>query len=953
VLLLMATSLLLPTGLAHAQPDYRDTLLEKAQTTEARGAIRPVRLACESLSHPLSIEAIHPHLSWLLDSRDPAARGLRQTAYRILVSSSRENIDAGEGDFWDTGKVTSTATTHIEYGGIPLLSNSTYYWKVQAWDQDGQPSDWSDSAQWTMGLLHSSDWKAKWIAARPDGVSIAATQHDAIPLPIFRHRFSLEAGVSSALVRICGLGQYELRINGQSVNEGYLSPGWTDYRKTVLYDTFDVTHLLQPGENAIGILLGNGMYNVPETPGRYQKFVGSQGEPRLLFQLSIALQDGTQLNVASDQSWKQTAGPITFSSTYGGEDFDARQEPAGWDRPGFDDNGWHSAVEVSGPGGKLVSEIIPAVKVMQMFPAVKITEPKPGVRIYDLGQNFSGWPKIKAHGVPGTVVKLIPGELLDDNGLVNQRSSGDPVWFSYVLRGTGEETWHPRFGYYGFRYVQVEEIPPVGATDLKTPALVEIEGQFVHSSAARTGEFASSSDQLNRIHALILAAVDSNTQSILTDCPHREKLGWLEESHLLAHSLMYNYELSHLYDKIAADMGDAQLESGLVPDIAPEYVQFERGFRDSPEWGSASILAPWIVFQHYGDRRILADHYPTMRRYAQYLGHKSNHGIISYGLGDWYDIGPGEPGESKLTGRGVTATAIYYQDLVVLQQVARLLGKSDDAAEYSRLGHRVRKAFNAKLFNSRTHRYDTGSQTANAMPLAVGLVPSSERSAVLAALVADIRQHDNHVTAGDIGFHYVVTALLQGGRSDVLFDMISRNDNPSYGYQLKQGATTLTEAWDTNPADSQNHFMLGHIEEWFHRGLTGLNIDLSREENERIVIQPHVVGDIAWARDVQDSVLGTIVSEWKRDGQKLFVHVKVPVNATATVHIPTTMPSAVKENGQTPLPSAHVRKLRDEPSAAVYEVGSGDYNFESDLNEASKPNGKLFLQWPRGDPLPR
>ena len=257
---------------------------------------------------------------------------------------------------------------------------------------------------------------------------------------------------------------------------------------------------------------------------------------------------------------------------------------------------------------------------------------------------------------------------------------------------------------------------------------------------------------MNRIHGLILAAVASNTQSVLTDCPHREKLGWLEQTHLLGKSLMYNYDLSQVYEKIAYDMQDTQLVNGLVPDIAPEYVQFEKGFRDSPEWGSASILALWIHYQQYGDRRILANHYRMMKRYAEYLASRAKEGIISYGLGDWYDIGPGEPGESKLTARGLTATAIYYQDLTALQRVASLLGKRPEAAAYSRKAAQVRKAFNAKLFNAQTHQYDAGSQTANAMPLAIGLVPDSERAAVLANLVEDIRKHNNHVTAGDVGF---------------------------------------------------------------------------------------------------------------------------------------------------------------------------------------------------------
>jgi hypothetical protein len=920
-------------------PNNRDDIGATSQDTRpANGTIQATNLKCETLSHPLGIETLHPHLSWLLEPSRDSGRGLRQAGYRILVATSREKLAAGQGDVWDTGKVDSAKTTHIEYKGLPLGSDESYYWRVMVWDQDKRASEWSDIGEWTMGFVDAKDWKATWIAAKPDQQKDTSIGEDRTrSLPIFRHGFSLPSGFNKALVRVSGLGQYELRINERSVNDGNLAPGWTDYRKKVFYNTFDVSDLLRAGDNAIAILLGNGMYNVETTPGRYLKFSGSFGQPKLIFQLNVTFKDGSHRKIRSDRSWKQTAGPITFSSTYGGEDFDARREPRGWDGPSYNDSDWQAAVEVAGPGGQLTSELIPAVKVMRTFETMKVSNPKPGVRVYDLGQNFSGWPAIKVSGASGTTVKLIPGELLDDRGLVSQRSSGEPVWFSYVLRGSGEESWHPRFSYYGFRYVQAEETSPGGDGIPRERALIRVEGQFVHSAAVQTGEFTSSSNLINRIHSLVLAAIDSNVQSIVSDCPHREKLGWLEQTHLLGKSLMYNYDLAHLYEKIADDMHNEQLASGLVPDIAPEYVQFEEGFRDSPEWGSASILAIWAAYQQYGDQRLLAKHYEMMKGYAEYLGSKAKDGIISYGLGDWYDIGPGAPGESKLTSRGLTATAIYYQDLVVLQVVADLLGKRADAREYLGKANEVRAAFNAKLFNVSTGQYDSGSQTANAMPLAVGLTSDSERSAVLAHLVGDIRKRNNHVSAGDVGFHYVVTALLEGGRSDVLFDMISRDDPPSYGYQLKSGATTLTEAWDTNPNSSQNHFMLGHIEEWFHRGLAGLQFDLSRPTLERITIRPTVVGDVTWARDVQDTVLGRIVSEWRRKDGKLTLDVTVPVNATATVYVPTTRTGAVKENDRPVVMSTHVRKLRVSHRMVVYAVSSGQYHFESFYDQSLKP----------------
>jgi hypothetical protein len=902
--------------------------------------IRAARLRCEYLDSPLGIEAPRPRLSWQLEAMNKDQqtgkdlRGLRQTAYRILVASSASLLAKDLGDLWDTGKMLSSLSIQLGYSGKELQSNRIYYWKVRVWDQRGSASEWSETGRWQMGLLHAEDWKAKWIAAEPDVDDADANAKKITnpppprPLPIFRHGFDLAKPVARAMVYVSGLGQYELRINGQKISDDVLTPGWTNYQKTVLYNTYDVTSQLKSGENAIGVMLGNGMYNVPHTPGRYVKFVGSFGQPKLILQMQVQYVDGSEALITSDASWKTAPGPITFSSEYGGEDYDARMEQAGWDGPGFDDAAWTAAIEVQGPGGQLTTQLIPPIQVMHIYPSVKESEPAPGVIVYDLGQNFSGWPQIKVSGHAGDKVKLIPGELLDASGLVSQRSSGGPSYFVYTLAGSGEETWHPRFSYYGFRYVQVEGVASLKPSgDAGKPTLLALEGQFVHSSAQVTGDFSSSDELLDRIHGLIDAAMRSNMQSVLTDCPHREKLGWLEESQLLGSALMYNFDLSRLYRKIGGDIRDTQLPDGLVPDTAPEYVVFPAGFRDSPEWGSAAILDPWLEYRFYGDRRELTEQYEVMSKYADYLTSRASGHIISYGLGDWYDVGPGPLGESQLTSRGVTATAIYYLDLTVLQKLSLLLGKGDDARKYETLAREVRAAFNAKMFNAQTNEYDTGSQTANAMPLAVGLVPDDRREAVLNNLVQDIRNHTNHVTAGDVGFHFVVRALEDGGRSDVLYDMLSRTDSPSYGYQLTRGATTLTEAWDTNPTKSQDHFMLGHAEDWFYSGLAGIDFDLSRPPGEQIEIHPALVGNIASAQASFDSVLGRITSRWGCEDGECNLDVTIPAGAQGQVRIPSTQANAVTESGAPLDHAAGVKLIRSEKNAVICRVESGEYHF--------------------------
>ena len=814
----------------------------------------PERLQCESQDNPIAVERARPVLGWWLKAADPAARNLTQTAYQIVVASSPQLLAKDQGDLWNSGKVASDATFGVRYRGKDAPA---YWWKVRVWDGAGKPSAWSAAAEWRPGI---SDWAgAKWIAGVADGDR----------MPVFRRGFTIAKPVKLALVAISGLGQYELTLNGRKVGDAVIAPGWTNYRRTVLYNTFDVTSQLKPGENVAGVMLGNGMYNVPKTPGRYTKLVATMGEPKLIARLRVVYRDGSTEDIVTDARWESAAGPITYSHTYGGEDYDARIRPSNW----------QPAREVDGPGGRLVAEQNAVSKVMQRFATAKVTQPKPGVRVYDLGQNFSGWPRIRVRGTAGATVKLIPGELLDKDGFVSQISSGRPQWYTYTLRGGAEEEWAPRFSYYGFRYVQVEASRGV--------AVNSVTGEFLYAATPVVGEFSCSKPLFNRIHALILAAVKSNLQSVLSDCPHREKLGWLEQSHLAGPSILYNFGAERTYAKIAADIADSQLENGLVPDIAPEYTVFNKGFRDSPEWGSASVLNPWLVYLFSGDRRLLQEQQGVMRKYVSYLASKADGRILSYGLGDWYDIGPGNPGVSKLTALGITATAIHYADLVAMRKAALLDGRTDEAERLATEAAAIREAFNAKFYQTGEAKYDRGSQCSSAMPLVLGLVPEADRGRLLERLAADVKAHGNHTTAGDIGYHYVIQALSEGGRSDVIFDMLNTTEVPSYGAQLKEGATSLTEAWDANPKSSQNHFMLGHVEEWFYRYLAGIDFDMSRARDERIVLRPTPVGDVTSAQAVYRSVLGTIRSSWKKSGGVFAYEAEVPANATATVILPS------------------------------------------------------------------
>ncbi len=878
----------------------------------------PVHLANGSLTAP------NPRLSWTLQATAGADRGIHQTAYQIRVVTSALP-GQNQAVVWDSSQVLSSDMNTI-YAGKPLPEGEPITWQVRSWqttltNRSPVASAWSEPATFITPLR---SWLGKWIAASPDSSPPA----DAKPLPMFRRTVTVSPNPVQAILFVTGLGQYEIRLNGRNVTANVLTPGWTDYRKTVLYDTYDVLPLLHAGANTLGALLGNGMYNVPETPDRYSKFHGSIGQPKLVLELHLTFADGRHQVIASDASWRTAPGPITFSNTYGGEDFDARLEPASWDMAGFDDSKWNPAAVVSGPGGELVLEQTPPIRALAHYAPVTTTHPRPGVTVYDLGQNFAGWPVLAASGPAGATVQLLPGELLDAGGLVTQHSANAspeaPVLFRYTLRGdNSQELWHPRFSYYGFRYVQAEASSP----EVK---IISLAGEATHADATQVGHFSSSNELFDRIHNLILNAVNSNMVSVLTDCPHREKLGWLEQTHLFAGSLMANYDVSALYRKLSDDMADAQLPSGLVPAIAPEYVQFldqaghDTDFRDSPEWGSAVVLSPWAAYQSYGDPGPLRQHYESMQRYIAYLQSRATGNLLNYGLGDWYDIGPGPPGYAKLTSKRLTATATLYEDLVAMTGIAHVLERSEDEARYTRQAEEVRDALNTSLFHADTNQYDRASQTANAMPLALGIVPAGHRAAVLANLVRDIEAHGYHVTAGDVGFHYVVRALTDGGRSDVLEQMLSLSTNPSYGYQLARGATTLTEAWDTNPDSSQNHFMLGHGEEWFYRGLAGLDIDLSRAAADRIRIHPYVPlgqSDTTRASAAIDTPLGTVRSAWSKIGDTaIAIEISIPPNATATLSLPVGY-RAWKESSDLLAQSVGVSQNND-PSSVTLVSGT-------------------------------
>ena len=721
-------------------------------------------------------------------------------------------------------------------------------------------------------------------------------------LPVFEKQVQLKQGkIKKAWASVCGMGQYEFFIDGQRIGQNFLDPGWTMYDKELLYNTFDVTSHLLPPTSHLKIMLGGGMYDVPLQG--YHKFAGSCGAPKLLFALHIEYTNGQRQTIVSDGSWTVSESPIRYSSIFGGETYDAtfssKQKPVVITRP-------HWSVPLKKQDDRTRLRIKEERHMEQISPHISMQNKRAKEEksisvpfIFDSGQNFSGIVRLTVCGKRGSTITLRPAELMKD-GHVYQHCAPNYAW-TYTLRGDAEgETWQPQFTYTGFRYVEVEADDDVEI--LKMTA--------IHTSADvdYTGTFDCSDILLNRIFKLIDWAISSNLASITTDCPTREKLGWQEQNHLMAASMMYRYDMQALMNKIVDDLAASQHDDGAIPTIAPEYTVFDKGsgFEDTPEWGASFILCPWYTYQWYGDASALRKHYNAMKRYIDYLQSRTVDGILDYGLGDWFDIGPERPGKAQLTSVALSATAMYHYELCTMSRIAQLLGRINDARRFTTMAADVKRAFNARFWNAEKQQYENGSQTALAMALYMGLTTDDNRDNVLQALADDLRQRITAlgpqtsdfrpqtsdfkpvITAGDVGYRYVLQALMEGGHSELIWQMNQRNDIPGYVWQIRQGATALTESWQAYDNVSNNHMMLGHLMEWIFQAPGGIRQKEGSVGWRHIVIAPQMVGNLTWANTSFKSPKGYIECHWTAspDRSQWTMDVTIPQGSDAEIHLP-------------------------------------------------------------------
>ncbi|MCL2571392.1 MAG: glycoside hydrolase family 78 protein [Defluviitaleaceae bacterium] len=789
----------------------------------------------------------NPRFSWKSDTT--------QTAYRLRVSSK-------EKELWDSGIVKTGRSWYIPYEGMPLPAFNRIFWKVEVFTDSGSGSA---SAQFTTGRLETY-WPGEWFEAPKTFESF----------PLFRRMLNLEQGWEAARIYICGLGAFHFHVNGEKISDAELEPGWTNFDKRVPYVTYDLTTALRAGENELGIMLGGGMYSIDQKGGRFAYSRHSFGTLKATMHLVVEYPGGKTVTVSDAKGWETAPGPLTFSCIYGGEDYDARLA---------NPQKWQPVSICEAPKGEMFLRENPPVVVRRRLSPVTAHTLSPEITIYDLGRNFAGRVRVTAKGKPGQTLRMHFAELLTPEGkLLPVTNFNESYYHDYTFASHAEETYAAHFTYYGFRYVQVET----------TACIIDIAGEDMFSDMPSGGTFCASNNLWNRTHDIILRAIESNAKSVFTDCPHREKLGWLEQLHLIGPGILSNFDAVPMLRKCLADMREAQLDNGMMPTTAPEYRIFDwmPAFRDSPEWGSSCILLVKQMYNVCGDESLISENYDMMRRYADYLVSKSDHMILRYGLGDWDDVDC-KKALSRRTPVPITVTCTLYMDLLTVAWAAEKLGKKEEALHYSDLASQVKHEFNKEFFIPQLGQYATGSQTSLALPLAAGMVEEQYIPKVLENLIDDVREHGNHLTGGDGGHNYLFEALGMLNRSDVVADIIIRKDYPSYGFHLAMGATSLPEQWSgsykAKPHGSQNHFMMGGIDAWFYRYLAGVKVEVNQ-----VRIAPHIVHSCEWVDASLETVCGPVRSKWQIIDESVEYHFEIPAGADAEILVHGHEPIKVK-----------------------------------------------------------
>ena len=922
----------------------------RIQASNARQALAPPpRLTCEHLVNPLTVDAAHPRLSWMINSD---LKGARQTAYQILVAREASLLRPGKADVWDSGRIASDQSVLVPYAGPALKSAARYFWTVRVWNASGNAGDWAPAAVWEMGMLKATDWQpAQWIelaedtrtselAARP--IQTAAMRTPAMKKsfasPLLRKTFSINKTVARARMYICGLGYYELFINGRRMGDQQLDPGMTTYDARAMYVAHDVATALRQGGNAIGVMLGNGFYgqNIVWTPAM------AWGPPVLLAKCVIDYTDGSFETIVTDESWRATTGPVLFDNVYAGETYDARLEIPGWAEHGLDDKHWQAARVAKAPAVKLQSQMIQPIQDAHIIKPKRILA-SPGHKwIVDMGQNFAGCVRMKVAESAGTEITLRMAEILAPDGVEIDPSTtgvyatGVVQTEVYVCKGGGEQ-WRPRFTYHGFRYIEVSGLK-------RKPALDFMEGIQLRTGAEKRGDFTCSDPQLNRIYQTSLWTLESNMHSITEDCPQREKCSWMGDMEISAQAAIFSLNMAPLYNKLAGDMDTTLGRGGTTPWNTPASpglpCNIATGRRlcgqANPDWGAALVAIPWFIYVYYGDASTLIRQYPHMKRWVHYAASAavSKNGIVQYGYGDWCP--PGIGGANPKCPVPLTSTALQYSSLNIMAKTAALLGRDADEKWFKRQAAMVKAAFHRTFYDPKTGGY--GSQTANAVVLRFGLAPEDKRKSVAAALAAEIHAQHDHADTGVLGSRPLYTVLNEHGYDELTYRMMKKLDYPSYGFMLSRGDTTWPETQYDTPLDqvqidcSYNHAMQSGFAAWFHESVAGIRPLETNPGFKRFLLRPHNFQQLTSVRANYQSMYGVIRSQWRREGAKFAWSITIPPNTSAEVAVPTRRRADIREAGRPVGPrNQHVQFVRMDGSYAVFSVMAGSYHFTSVL----------------------
>lgn len=880
--------------------------------TSISAQVKVVNLLTENQTNPIGLDALQPRFSWQLVSDQ---RNVSQSAYEIIVSS-------GKATAWKSGKVMSDRSVHVPYAGTALQSGKKYTWEVRVWDNNGKPTPWSEPAFFRTALLKTSDWKAKWIEAGFVEDSINR------PAQYFRKQFSTGKKIASATAYITARGMYEAQINGKRVGDAYLTPGWTSYNKRLQYQVYDVTSLLQNGANAIGVIVGNGWYRgFLAWAGNKNSYGKTTG---VLLQLDINYTDGSIATIISDQTWKSSTGSIRYSEIYHGETIDAREEKTGWSMAGYNDAGWSGVNVANYSNDNLLATYNEPVKKHETFKPLKIFTTPKGEKVIDFGQNLVGWVIVKAKGNAGDKITIRHAEVLDKQGnfyIDNLRAANATA--NYFISGKGEDIFEPHFTFYGFRYIKIE-----GVTDIKPENFTAVA---LYSDMKPTGTFTSSNALINQLQHNIQWGQKGNFLDVPTDCPQRdERLGWTGDAQAFSRTAAFNFGVNNFFAKWLRDVEADQRPGGKVPHVIPNVLQPEAGA--SAGWADAATIIPWNMYLAYGDKKILADQYNSMKAWVGYMEKESKNYLWNTGFhfGDWLFFRPVDDndGRSAVTDKYMIAQCFFANSVQIMINTAKVLGKNDDVTKYTELLKNLKDAF-VREYLTPNGRLVSSTQTAYVLALHFDMLPENLRGQAVEKLVENIKAYNNHLTTGFLGTPYLCHVLNRFGKTDVAFTLLMQENYPSWLYPVKMGATTIWERWNGIRPDSTfapasmnsfNHYAYGAIGDWMYHVVAGLDTYEDAPGYKHIKIDPHVGGGLTNAEAILQTYYGRVISAWKIEGNKFVSVIEIPANTTATVFLPVSTANLITENGNAL--SKDIQVVPGENGKGVLKLGSGKYHFE-------------------------